>query len=114
MEDFLEALLMLEENGEPLETTRVARLLNISKPAVHQMGHELIKRRLISRIDYGPMKLTPSGREAAKATLHRHRVLKKFLLQLGISEEIAEQDCCEIEHVISEETFKAIEGKLNA
>ena len=114
MEDFLETLLMLEEAGEPLETTRVAAHLHISKPAVHQMGHELIDRGLITRIDYGPMKLTPEGREVAKQMLHRHKTLKKFLLNLGISEETAENDCCEIEHVISEETFRAIEEKVNS
>ena len=44
MEDFLEALLMLEEQGKPLQTTLVAEMLGVSKPAVHQMGHELIDR----------------------------------------------------------------------
>ena len=114
MEDFLEALLMLEEKGEPLETTRVAKLLNISKPAVHQMGHELINRGYITRIDYGPMKLTQAGRDVAQATLHRHKTLKKFIMDLGVPEEIADDDCCEIEHVISEETFAAIEKAVNA
>ena len=111
-EDFLEALLMLEESGEPLETTKVAKMLGISKPAVHQMGHELIDRGYINRIDYGDMSLTPKGREIALATLHRHRVLKEYLIALGVSEETAEDDGCEIEHVISEETFAAIEKKL--
>jgi len=109
MEDFLEALLMLEEKGEPLETTRVAKLLGISKPAVHQMGHELINRGYITRIDYGPMTLTQEGRAVAQAMLHRHRTLKKFLMNLGVSEEVADHDGCEIEHAISEETFAAIE-----
>ena len=107
-EDFLEALLMLEESGQPLETTRVAKLLNISKPAVHQMGHELIDRGWISRVDYGDMSLTPEGRAIAARTLERHQVLKKYLLQLGVSEETAENDCCLMEHVISDETFEAI------
>ena len=111
-EDFLEALLMLEESGEPLETTKVAKMLGISKPAVHQMGHELINRGYINRIDYGDMSLTPKGREIALATLHRHRILKEYLIALGVSEETAEEDGCEIEHVISEETFAAIEKKL--
>lgn len=111
-EDFLEALLMLEESGEPLETTKVAKMLGISKPAVHQMGHELIDRGYINRIDYGDMSLTPKGREIALATLHRHRILKEYLIALGVSEETAEDDGCEIEHVISEETFAAIEKKL--
>ena len=112
-EDFVEALLMLEEEGRPLETTLVAEKLHVSKPAVHQMGHELINRGLITRIDYGPMALTPLGREVAMEVLHRHRVLKETLLRLGVPEDIAEEDCCLVEPVISDETFRAIEAKLN-
>lgn len=107
-EDFLEALLVLEEKGEPLETTKVAKLLNVSKPAVHQMGHELIDKGLITRIDYGDMSLTEKGREVAMRVYERHKVLRAYLLSLGISPETAETDCCQIEHVISEETFEAI------
>lgn len=113
MEDFLETLLMLEEEGKPLQTTRVASHLGISKPAVHQMGHELIDRGLITRVDYGTMSLTEEGRKIAQATLHRHRILKAFLLDFGISEENAERDCCLIEHDLSEETFRAFEKAVN-
>ena len=112
MEDFLEALLMLEEEGKPLETTLVAEKLEISKPAVHQMGHELIDRGYITRKDYGDMTLLPAGREIAKATLHRHRVLENYLLHIGVSKETAEHDCCLMEHVVSDETFKAMERVL--
>lgn len=111
-EDFLEALLMLEEDGQPLETTRVAKLLNISKPAVHQMGHELIDRGWITRRDYGDMKLTEEGRGIAESVLERHHVLKQFLLNLGVGEEVAEHDCCLMEHILSPETFEAIKATL--
>ena len=107
-EDFLEALLMLEQDGQPLETTRVAKLLGISKPAVHQMGHELIDRGWISRVDYGDMSLTEEGRRIAEKTLGRHQVLKQYLLQIGVSPQTAEEDCCLMEHAISDETFEAI------
>ncbi len=113
-EDFLEALLMLEEAGEPLETTRMAKKLGISKPAIHQMGHELINKGYITRIDYGDMSLTEEGRKIAKNVLHRHQVLKDFLLSIGVDEQTAEDDGCEMEHIISEATFAAIEKKLNS
>ena len=103
---------MLEEKGEPLQTTRVAQILEISKPAVHQMGDALIAKGLITRISYGDISLTPAGREIAKKTLHRHRILKQYLLQLGVGEENAERDCCLMEHDLSEETFKAFEKAL--
>ena len=111
-EDFVEALLMLEEQGLPLETTKVARLLNVSKPAVHQMGHELIDKVLITRKDYGDMTLTDAGRELARKVFNRHKILKQFLIELGVSEDVAEDDCCKIEHVISEETFEVIRKKI--
>lgn len=111
-EDFLEALLMLEEEGKPLETTLVAQKPHISKPAVHQMGHELIDRGYISRQDYGDMALLPAGRAIAEKTLHRHKTLKAYLLSLGVSEENAQRDCCLIEHDITDETFAAIENDL--
>jgi DtxR family Mn-dependent transcriptional regulator len=76
VEDFLEALLMLEEKKEPLETTKVAEILQVSKPAVHQMGHELIAKGYITREDYGDMTLTPTGRKLATEVYHRHKVLK--------------------------------------
>lgn len=113
MEDFLEALLMLEEEGAKLKTTLVATRLGISKPAVHQMGHELIDRGLITRVDYGQMTLTEEGRSIAQRTLHRHKILKQYLLGLGISEENAERDCCLMEHDLSEESFLAFEKALN-
>ena len=111
-EDFVEALLILERKGEPLETTRVAKMLGISKPAVHQMGHSLIDRGLITRIDYGDMALTDEGRALAEEVYNRHETLRQFLVSLGVSEDVAEEDCCRIEHVISEETFAAIKSAL--
>ena len=113
-EDFVEALLMLEEKGEPLETTRVAKLLGISKPAVHQMGHILIDRGLITRVDYGDMALTEAGRALAAEVLNRHNTLHENLLSIGVSEETADEDCCRMEHAISEETFQAIIKDLEA
>lgn len=113
-EDFLEALLMLQEEGKPLETTLVADLLDISKPAVHQMGHELIDLGYITRVDYGDMSLTEEGEKIARKVLHRHRVIKEYLLAIGVGEEIAEKDCCKIEHDLEEETFLAIEKELLA
>lgn len=111
-EDFVEALLMLEESKQPLETTRVANLLHVSKPAVHQMGHELINKGLITRIDYGDMALTAKGRELAEKVLSRHKSIKAYLMAIGVEEKTAEHDCCLIEHCLSDETFQALVKEL--
>jgi DtxR family Mn-dependent transcriptional regulator len=110
IEDYLEALLILEEKKALLETTTLAQQLKVSKPAVTQMLQALSKEGYIRKAPYGDISLTPSGREVAEKTYHRHKILCFYLESIGVSPTTAEQDCCQIEHVISEETFEAIEA----
>ncbi len=72
----------------------------------------MIDRGLIERVDYGDMSLTEKGRALAEEILNRHETLKAYLIKLGVNEKIAEEDCCRIEHSISEETFLAISHEL--
>ena len=43
----------------------------------------------------------------------RHKTLTKLLTDLGVDSEIAEEDACKIEHVISQESFEAIKKLAN-
>jgi DtxR family transcriptional regulator, Mn-dependent transcriptional regulator len=112
IEDYLEALLLLEKSGSPLETTALAKHLGVTKSAVNQMAKELKKRGYIEKEKYGDMRLTTSGRSVAAKTYHRHTTLRRYLEVIGVSPETAENDCCLIEHVLSNETFKCIEHRL--
>ena len=38
----------------------------------------------------------------------RHETLSAFLVKLGVSEDVAQEDACRVEHIISVETFDAI------
>ncbi len=100
---------MLEEKKERLDISGVAALLNVSKPAVTQMASELKELGYIEKEPYSEIVLTPTGRELAAKTYHRHKVLRAYLESIGVSSPVAEEDCCKIEHVISNETFEAIE-----
>ena len=110
IEDYLEAFYILYSNKEPLESARVSRLLNVSRPAVNKATHELLRLGFINKTPYSEIAFTPAGKRIAKRVYHRHTTLKKYLLSLGISEKNADRDCCLIEHVLSEETFKKIEA----
>jgi Mn-dependent DtxR family transcriptional regulator len=57
--------------------------------------------------------LSESGLKIANKVLYRHEVLTKYLIKIGVSALIAEKDACVIEHIISEDTFEAIEKELN-
>ena len=109
LEDYLEAVLELAGDDNGARTTDVAAKLGVSKASVNQAMGLLVNRGLISRERYGPVYLTEDGRDAAQAVCRRHRAIKSFLISvLGIDESVAEEDACQIEHVVSKETMASL------
>lgn len=109
-EDYLESIYILEISGQKIKSVSVAKMLNVTKAAVSKAMKELLDANYIAKTPYSELELTENGRNIAKTIYHRHVVLRNFLVEkLGVSKEVAEIDCCKIEHIISEETFKAIE-----
>ena len=62
--------------------------------------------------DLGGIHLTDAGREVAERIYERHTYLTQFLTGLGVNPEVAAEDACRIEHVISSESFHAIKDSL--
>ena len=112
-EDYLETALLLTLQGKRITVTGVAESLSVSKPAVTNALNELAAKGLLVKQPYGDISLTPEGELAAKAVYDKHRLLHNFLVKLGVSEEIAQIDCCKIEHVLSDETFVCIKKFLS-
>ena len=109
LEDYLEAVLELAGDDDGARTTDVAAKLGVSKASVNQAMGLLVDRGLISREKYGPVYLTEDGRDAAQAVCRRHRAIKSFLVSvLGVDETVAEEDACQIEHVVSKETMAGL------
>ena len=104
-EDYLEAVLRLEEKGERVTVTAVAALLTVSKPAVTKALKELDEKGLAVYHPYGEIALTDQGRHAAEAVFEKHNLIKEFLLYIGVGEQTAERDCCKVEHALSRESF---------
>lgn len=113
IEDYLEAIYILEHSKQQAKSVTIANMLHVSKPAVTKAMNELMSLGYIIKKPYSDIFLTEKGRKIGKNIYHRHTVLHKFLEdKLGLSHEIAERDCCMIEHVISKETLEAIERLL--
>ena len=68
----------------------------------------LRKRGCIAVDENGYISLTEEGSRTAKKILERHRVLTSFLEKIGVSPDVADDDACKIEHVISDEAFERI------
>jgi len=107
-EMYLKTIYILTKKIHPVRSIDIAEYMNFSKPSVSRAVGNLRKDNYISINDEGHIFLTPKGLDAAKSLYDRHDVLTKALITLGVSEETAANDACEIEHIISEESFEAL------
>ena len=111
-EDYLEAILILEKKGEKIRSVKIAQMLKVSKPGVNKAMNVLKENGWIEKSDYSDITLTKTGREIANKVYEKHLIIREFLIKIGVSPETAENDCCLIEHAISEETFDQIVKEL--
>ncbi len=108
-EDYLETIYLLKKKNGFVRSIDVANELNFSRPSVSRAVGILKESGFITVADGGELELTELGLKKAKSVYERHTNLTKFLmLTAGVNEEIAENDACRIEHIISPETFKGI------
>ena len=108
-EDYLETIYELIEVNTVARVRDIAAKLNVRKPSVHGAINELKKHGLVEQEPYGYVILTAAGTAEAKKVVKRHEILREFLLLLGVPAEIAERDACAMEHLLSKETYDAIE-----
>lgn len=106
-EEYLEAIIILEKDGE-VKLTKIAEMLKVSKPAANKAMNLLEERGFITKEVYGNIALTEKGRQVGNKIYKKHLAIKDFLIAIGVDDITAEEDGCKIEHIISEETFKHI------
>jgi len=109
MQDYLEAILELEESGEAVRVTDIANKLQIAKASVNQTLNKFKKKGLVRQEMYGPVELTKEGRHMAEKVRQTHRQIKRFLIEvLNVDPEIAEEDACRMEHAVSAHTMERL------
>ena len=108
LEDYLGTIFVLIEEGKSAQVRDVARLLDVKMPSVVKAIHELKKLGLVVQEPYSPIYLTAKGERVARHVLNRHKLLRSFLVKLGVSRRIADRDACLMEHILSAETIDKI------
>jgi DtxR family Mn-dependent transcriptional regulator len=107
MEDYLEAIAILNKEKGFARVKDISRLMNVKNPSVTGALSTLERDDLVRHERYGYVELTTKGERIADDIQKRHAILQRFLtLILKIDPKIAEQDSCRIEHAISPETFE--------
>jgi DtxR family transcriptional regulator, Mn-dependent transcriptional regulator len=109
MEDYLEAVLRLDEAGKPVTVTEISKLLNVKKPSVTAAFARLSEAGMVLHERYGDITLTRKGFGVARDVYRRHKTLRYLLAEiLGIDAETAEEDACRMEHCISSASFERL------
>lgn len=109
LEDYLEAVYLVEKKKGEVRITDIALFMNLSKPSVNKAVSTLKESGLLEHEKYGTIKLTESGTKLAKEIYFRHETLTKFFIEaLDIEPETAEDEACKIEHIISRQTLNKL------
>ena len=109
-ENYLETILMLSKKLPVVRSVDIANELGFKKSSVSIAMKNLREKNHITVTDAGYIYLTDSGKEIADMIFERHEFLTSWLVSLGVPEDVASEDACKVEHVISKETFDAIKG----
>lgn len=107
-ENYLETILMLSKKKPVVRSVDIANELGFKKSSVSVAMKHLRENKHITVTEEGYIYLTESGKAIADMVYERHEIISKYLIMLGVDEEIATEDACKIEHIISKESFDAI------
>ena len=107
-EDYLESILILQEQCGSVRSIDIVNKLGYSKPSVSIAMKKLRESGYISMAADGTITLNDSGMEIASRIYGRHKTITRLFQHLGVSPEQAAIDACKVEHDLSQETFDRI------
>ena len=114
VEDYLEEIKRLEEDGDRITATILARTLEVSLPSASEMLKRLAGEGYLTREKGGDILLTVDGRRLAHTMLRRHRLVECLLVQkLGMAWHEVHGEAHKIEHTISARVEEAMAKSLD-
>jgi DtxR family transcriptional regulator, Mn-dependent transcriptional regulator len=111
-EEYLEALAMLEQLGDPIATVgEVAQKVKVRPPSAVQMLRRLERRGLVTYLDRQGVKLTAKGRRVGQRMVRNGRLMEVFIAtELQLPEELAVAHA--VEHSLSPKFTEALCARL--
>ena len=111
-ENYLETILILNKEKTSVRAVDIAEELGFKKSSVSVAMKNLREKNHIAVSKERFITLTESGKNIAEMIYERHELLTAWLVRLGVDQEIASEDACRIEHVISSESFEALKKHI--
>jgi Mn-dependent DtxR family transcriptional regulator len=107
-EDYLETILILSKKLPVVRSVDIANEMGFKKSSVSIAMKNLRTKEYITVSESGFITLTKAGKKVAEDVYERHLLLSEILVKLGVPKEIATEDACHMEHILSPESFAAI------
>jgi DtxR family Mn-dependent transcriptional regulator len=115
IEEYLQAIYTLSDEGSSAIGARIAEFLHVSPPAVSEMVRRLEREGLVALDGRRELRLTPAGQAAADSIVRRHRLAERFLVDvLGYAWWRVHDEAERLEHVMTpemEERFAKVLGE---
>ena len=113
MEDYVEMIAdLIAEIGEARAVDLAARF-GVTSPTVNATIQRLQREGLVETRPYRSIFLTDEGAKLAQACKERHRIVRDFLIMMGLPEDIADADAEGMEHHISQQTLAVFQKAIS-
>lgn len=112
-ENYLETIYMLRQRKGVVRSIDIVNELSFSKPSVSVAMKNLRENGYVNMDPDGFITLCPKGQEIAERMYERHVFLSNWLVELGVDPDVAVEDACRMEHVISQESFDKIRAQVS-
>ncbi|MCE7748362.1 MAG: metal-dependent transcriptional regulator [Candidatus Heimdallarchaeota archaeon] len=109
VEEYLEIIYAICLEKKVAKVSDIKKALGLSSlSSVTEMVKKLDKEKLVNYEKYRGVTLTKEGFKQAKKLVETHKNIEDLFKIINIESTIAGNDACLVEHVISDETAKAI------
>jgi Mn-dependent DtxR family transcriptional regulator len=110
-EDYLESILIIQQEKGIVHSVDIAERLGYSKASVSVAMKKLRENGYINMAKDGRLTLLEPGQKIAERIYERHRILTGFFMSIGVDSETAAKDACKVEHDLSDITFEKLKEK---
>lgn len=108
IENYLENIYMLSIEKGTVRHKDVKDRMSRAKSVVTKALRILEEKGYIIYDTDKIIRLTDEGSFIARRVYEKHLYIKKLLVNSGINEDIAEKEACDIEHVLSYDSFRLL------
>jgi len=109
-ENYLETILILSKKLPVVRSVDIANELGFKKSSVSIAMKNLREKNHITVTDAGFIYLTDSGKRIAELIYERHQFISEWFIKLGVPADIAIEDACKMEHILSKESYEAMKN----